>query len=58
MNEEIMFTESQLRVVNSLKNQYVIKGIYIGVGFVAISAAAITLAVCLVNKYSYLIYEL
>lgn len=58
MNEEIMFTESQLRAVNSLKNQYIVKGIYIGVGFVAVSTAAITLAVCLVNKYSHLIYQL
>lgn len=58
MNEEIMFTESQLRAVNSLKNQYIVKGIYIGVGFVAISASAITLAVCLVNKYAHLIYQL
>ena len=57
MNEEIMFTESQLRAVNSLKNQYIVKGIYIGVGFVAISASAITLAVCLVNKYAHLIYQ-
>lgn len=58
MNEEIMFTESQLRAVNSLKNQYIVKGIYIGVGFVAISASAIALAVCLVNKYAHLIYQL
>lgn len=56
MNEEIMFTEPQLRVVNSLKNQYVIKGIYIGVGLVAAASAGITLAVCLVNKYAHLIY--
>ena len=56
MNEEIMFTEPQLRVVNSLKNQYVIKGIYIGVGLVAAAVAGITLSVCLINKYSHLIY--
>ena len=56
MNEEIMFTESQLRAVNSLKNQYVVKGMYIGVGLVGITIIAITLAVCLVNKYSHLIY--
>lgn len=58
MNEEIMFTESQLRAVNSLKNQYIVKGMYIGVGLVVITILAITLAVCLVNKYSHLIYEL
>ena len=42
--EEINFTESQLRAVNSLKNQYVMKGIYIGIGLVASVAAGITLA--------------
>ncbi len=56
MNEEIMFTESQLRAVNSLKNQYVVKGMYIGVGLVVITIIGITSAVCLVNKYSHLIY--
>ena len=56
MNEEIMFTESQLRAVNSLKNQYVVKGMYVGVGLVGITIIAIVLAVCLVNKYSHLIY--
>jgi hypothetical protein len=58
MKEEIMFTESQLRAVNSLKHQYIVKGIYIGVGLVALSAAAITLSVTLIGKYSHLIYEL
>ena len=56
--EEINFSESQLRAVNSLKNQYILKGVYIGVGLVGITIMAITLAVCLVNKYSHLIYEL
>jgi len=56
--EEINFTESQLRAVNSLKNQYILKGVYIGIALTAISAFAITLAVTLVGKYSYLIYEL
>lgn len=58
MNEEIMFTEPQLRAVNSLKNQYIMKGIYIGVGLVAAAATGITLAVYLVNKYAHLIYQL
>lgn len=53
-----MFTESQLRAVNSLKHQYIVKGIYIGIGLVALSAAAITLSVTLIGKYSHLIYEL
>jgi len=56
--EEINFTESQLRAVNSLKNQYILKGVYIGIALTAISAFAITLAVTLVGKYSYLIYKL
>ena len=56
--EEINFTESQLRAVNSLKNQYILKGVYIGVALAAISAGAITLAVTLVGKYSHLIYKL
>jgi len=56
--EEINFTESQLRAVNSLKNQYILKGVYIGIALTAISAFAITLAVTLVGKYSHLIYEL
>ena len=56
--EEINFTESQLRAINSLKNQYILKGVYIGIALAVISAGAITLAVTLVGKYSHLIYEL
>jgi hypothetical protein len=58
MKEEIMFTEPQLRAVNSLKHQYIVKGIYIGIALVAVSAAGITAAVTLIGKYSHLIYEL
>jgi len=56
--EEINFTESQLRAVNSLKNQYILKGVYIGVGLATVTIVAITIAVTLVGKYSHLIYEL
>lgn len=55
---EINFTESQLRAVESIRNQALMKGMYIGIAFVAVSAAAITFAVTLVGKYSHLIYEL
>lgn len=53
---EINFTESQLRAVESIRNQALINGMYIGIGLVVITIIGITSAVCLVNKYSHLIY--
>lgn len=54
--EEINFTEPQLRAVESIKSQALTRGMYIGVGLVVITIIGITSAVCLVNKYSHLIY--
>ena len=53
---EINFTESQLRAVESIRNQALMKGMYIGVGLIIFTVVGITSAVCLVNKYSHLIY--
>jgi len=50
--EEINFTEPQLRAVEGIKKQSFIKGIYVGMGMLVLTAIGIAIGISTVYYYS------